>query len=68
MASLSISMEPITDCSASTLWGRTLFNTASSNDAMLSFSFLYVDLQRSGYLRMQLHRYLKGTERADRVV
>ena len=68
MASRSMIMEPITDCSASMLWGSTLFKTASSIDAIVSFSFFHFNLQRTDHLRMQLHRHIIGTKCPDGVV
>ena len=56
MASLSISMAPTTDCSASMLCGMTRLMSASSTPEFLLCFFFYNNFQLSRYLWMQLNR------------
>ena len=61
IASRSISMAPMTDCSASTLWGSTRFTNASS----ISLRLCHLDSQLCSYVLVELNGHLKGSKAAD---
>ena len=66
IASLSMIMEPITDCSASRLFGIIRLISVSSIKMLLLFLY-YMDTQLTGHFCVKLNRHFHYAKASDRL-